>query len=85
MMEMEQKPMSQPKLRKRVYTLLALLAVLYTIAGIFLSSTAFVDYFGLGSEYKYDIGTDPKLLVLFVLVTGILSFLLFVFLARRAK
>ena len=82
---MEQKPMIQPKLRKRIYTLLALLALLYTLVGIFLSSTAFVDYFGLGSEYKYDVGTDPKLMVLFVLVTGISSFLLFVFLARRAK
>ena len=82
---MEQKPMNQPKLRKRIYMLLGLLALLYTLAGVFLSSTAFVDYFGLGSEYKYDIGTDPKLMVLFVLVTGISSFLLFVFLARRAK
>ena len=77
--------MSQLKLRKRVYTLLALLALLYTIAGIFLASTAFVDYYGLGSEYKYDIGSDPKVMALFVLVTGISSFLLFIFLSRRAK
>ena len=82
---MEQKPMNQPKLRKRIYTLLGLLALVYTLAGIFLSSTAFVDYFGLGSDYKYDVGTDPKVLGLFVLVTGLSSFLLFVFLARRAK
>ena len=77
--------MSQLKLRKRVYTLLALLALLYTIAGIFLTSTAFVDYFGLGSEYKYDIGSDPKVLALSVLITGIPLFLLFIFLGRRAK
>ena len=82
---MEQKPMRQLKLRKRVYTFLALLALLYTIAGIFLISTAYIDYFGLGSDYKFDIGGDPKVMAVSVLITGIPLFLLFIFLGRRAK
>ncbi len=74
--------MSQPKSRKRIYTILGLLALLYTIVGTFITWTTNVDYV---QGYKYDIRNDPMTLGIIVLITGIPLFLLFLFLERRTK
>ena len=74
--------MSQPKLRKRIYTGLGLLALLYTIVGTFLTWTTNNDPV---PGYVYDIRDNSIAMGLIVLITGIPLFLLFVFLERRAK
>ncbi|MCA0457949.1 MAG: hypothetical protein LCI00_28540 [Chloroflexi bacterium] len=73
--------MSEPKTQKRIYTILGLLALLYTVAGTFITFSTSVDNV---AGYQYDILSDPIALGIIVLITGIPLFLLFLFLERRA-
>lgn len=75
--------MKKPKSRKRLYTVLGLLALLYTVVGSFFYFTSTVDYFGPPSEYHYSITNDPMAMGILVLITGLPLFLLFLFLQRR--
>jgi hypothetical protein len=75
----------QPKLRKRIYTVLGLLTLAYTIFGSCITVTSVFDYFGPPSEYRYDIRNNPIGMTIVVLVTGIGLFLLFLFLEKRVK
>ena len=77
--------MNQLKLRRRAYIFLGVLALVYTIIGVFLSSAAVVGDVGSASGNQTAIQGDPRAMGIFVLVTGIASLLLLVFLARRAK
>jgi hypothetical protein len=72
--------MAQSKSRKRLYRLLGLLTLLYIIFGSCVSFTTLSDPFG---TMQLDIGNQPPLVGIFVLVTGIPVFLLFLFLERR--
>jgi hypothetical protein len=74
--------MSKPNTRKRIYTILGLLTLLYTIVGTFVTCTTNVDPL---PGYKYDIRDNPIAMGIIVLITGVPLFLLFVFLERRAK
>lgn len=77
--------MNQLKLRRRAYILLGVLALVYTLIGIFLSSAAVVGDAGSAPENQVAIQGDPRAMGVFVLITGLASLLLLVFLARRAK
>jgi hypothetical protein len=73
--------MKRPRLRKRIYTILGLITLLYTLLGACFGFTTIVDCFG---PCQRDIRNDPILQRVFILVTGLPLFLLFVFLERRA-
>ncbi len=73
--------MSKPKTRKRIYTLLGLLTLLYTIFGFM--NVGIYDTFD--PAYRYNILNDPNTVAYFMIITGIPLFLIFVFLAIRAK
>ena len=76
--------MSQPKTRKRLYTVLGLGVLVYTMYGCVLSQTT-TDYPGPLSGFKYNRWEDPAYIGFIMLITGIPLFLLFVFLERRIK
>jgi hypothetical protein len=76
---------AREKSRKRIYTVLGLVSLAYTLVGSFVSFTTVVDYFGPPAEYTYDVRNNPIVMGLIFLVTGIPLFLLFLFLERRAS
>ena len=75
--------MKRSRTRQRIYTVPALIALLYTIVGSFLNFTTIIDCFGPPSDYQYDIRNDPIAMGLFFLISGIALFLLFFVLERR--
>ena len=75
--------MRRRRLQKNIYTVLGLVALIYTIAGSCVSFGTTVDYIGPASAYN-DIRYYPMHMGVFVLLTGIPLFLLFLFLERRA-
>jgi hypothetical protein len=77
--------MKRARFRKRVYTILGLSALIYTLVGSFVSFTTRVDYFVPPSAYKYDIRNDPTGMGFLFLLTGVPLFLLFLFLERRTN
>jgi len=77
--------MRQPGTRRLLYILLALLALLYTLVGLVININVGSGSSGAAFQANYQIATDSMSLGVFILITGIPMFLLFVFLERRAR
>ncbi len=78
----KRQPVSRPQVQKCVYTVLGLVTLGYTIAGSCAGFMGTVDY--IGPAPVPDTRYYPMKMGVFVLVTGIPLFLLFLFLERRA-
>ena len=76
--------MKQSGLLRLLYILFAFLTLLYTFFGIVISSNAGSTLSDAAFEASYKIGTDSIPLGLFILITGIPLFLLFIFLYWRS-
>jgi len=76
--------MRRPRLQKRIYNVLGLVLLIYTLVGSCFSFGTTVDHFGPPSTYRYDIRNDPMAMGIFFLATGIPLFLLILLLKRRA-
>jgi len=77
--------MRQSGMRRLLYLVFAFIALAYTFVGLFISLNAGGGASGAAFEANYEIGNSPILMGLFIVVTGIPVFLLFLFLERRAS
>jgi len=77
--------MKQSRVLRLLYILLAVITLLYTFFGLVISSNTGAGTSDAAFEASYKLGTDSASLGLFILVTGIPMFLLFVFLYWRSS
>jgi uncharacterized BrkB/YihY/UPF0761 family membrane protein len=77
--------MKRPGVLRLFYMLFAFLTLLYTFFGLLISLNAGAGTSDATFEASYKIGTDSASLGLFILVTGIPMFLLFIFLYWRSS
>ena len=77
--------MKSSGVRRPLYILLALLALIYTLVGLVISFNAGSGSSEVAFEASYKLGTDSMSLGVFILITGIPMFLLFVFLFWRSS
>ena len=77
--------MKSSEVRRVLYTFCALLTLVYMLVGLVISFNAGTQPTDAAFEASYQVATNSMPLGLFILITGIPMFILFVFLIRRTS